>query len=65
MPRVVGIDLGTTNSVIATIIGGEPTKAEGTSGCKLLAAAFHEGDKVAVDVQAGQLGLRKGEPAPM
>ena len=50
MPQVVGFDLGTTNSVIATIIGGEPTEAEGT---------------LAVDVQAGELRLRKGEPAPV
>ncbi|MDR5693754.1 MAG: molecular chaperone DnaK [Armatimonadota bacterium] len=33
--RVVGIDLGTTNSVIATIIGGEPTVIPNAEGSRL------------------------------
>src|SRR5215467_741091 len=35
MPKVVGIDLGTTNSVIAAMIGGEPTVIPNSEGSRL------------------------------
>jgi molecular chaperone DnaK len=35
MAKVVGIDLGTTNSVIATMIGGEPTVIPNAEGSRL------------------------------
>jgi len=35
MPKVVGIDLGTTNSVIAVMIGGEPTVIPNSEGSRL------------------------------
>ncbi|HEV8339280.1 MAG TPA: molecular chaperone DnaK [bacterium] len=35
MARVVGIDLGTTNSVIATIVGGEPQVIPNAEGSRL------------------------------
>jgi len=33
--RVVGIDLGTTNSVIATMVGGEPQVIPNAEGSRL------------------------------
>src|SRR4028119_1021553 len=35
MPRTIGIDLGTTNSVMATIEGGEPTVIPNAEGERL------------------------------
>src|ERR1043166_9513265 len=35
MPKVLGIDLGTTNSVIAIMEGGEPTVLENAEGSRL------------------------------
>jgi len=35
MPKVVGIDLGTTNSVIAVVIGGEPQVIPNSEGSRL------------------------------
>jgi molecular chaperone DnaK len=35
MPKVVGIDLGTTNSVIAVVIGGEPQVIPNAEGSRL------------------------------
>ncbi|MGH2373996.1 MAG: Hsp70 family protein, partial [bacterium] len=35
MGKVVGIDLGTTNSVIAVVIGGEPQVIANTEGSRL------------------------------
>jgi molecular chaperone DnaK len=34
MPRVVGIDLGTTNSVVATMEGGEPVVIPNAEGAR-------------------------------
>lgn len=36
MPRVIGIDLGTTNSVIAVMEGGEPTVIPSSEGGRLI-----------------------------
>jgi molecular chaperone DnaK len=35
MPKVIGIDLGTTNSVVAIMEGGEPTVLENAEGSRL------------------------------
>src|SRR5438132_8022458 len=35
MPKVVGIDLGTTNSVVAVMEGGEPTVIPNSEGSRL------------------------------
>jgi molecular chaperone DnaK len=35
MPRVIGIDLGTTNSVVAVMEGGEPTVLDNSEGSPL------------------------------
>ena len=35
MPKVVGIDLGTTNSVVAVMEGGEPTVIPNAEGDRL------------------------------
>src|SRR5436305_12730056 len=35
MPRTVGIDLGTTNSVVAVMEGGEPTVIPNAEGSRL------------------------------
>ena len=35
MPKVVGIDLGTTNSVVAVMEGGEPTVITNAEGSRL------------------------------
>src|SRR5579863_3573257 len=35
MPKVIGIDLGTTNSVVAVMEGGEPTVITNAEGSRL------------------------------
>lgn len=35
MPKVIGIDLGTTNSVIAVVEGGEPVVIPNAEGARL------------------------------
>ena len=43
MPRIIGIDLGTTNSVVAVMEGGEPTvipTAEGGRLCPSVVAGM-------------------------
>src|SRR5260370_37624566 len=39
MAKVIGIDLGTTNSVMATMEGGEPTVLENSEGSRLTPSA--------------------------
>ena len=56
MPRAVGIDLGTTNSVIATLDGGEPTiiaNAEGTRTTPSV-VAFKDAEVLVGDVAKRQ-----------
>jgi molecular chaperone DnaK len=56
MARAVGIDLGTTNSVIATLEGGEPTiiaNAEGTRTTPSV-VAFKDGEVLVGDVAKRQ-----------
>ncbi|NTW03072.1 MAG: Hsp70 family protein, partial [Oscillochloris sp.] len=35
MPKVIGIDLGTTNSVVAVVEGGEPVVIPNAEGARL------------------------------
>jgi molecular chaperone DnaK len=49
MPRAVGIDLGTTNSVIAAVEGGQPTviaNAEGTRTTPSVVAFTEQGERL-------------------
>jgi molecular chaperone DnaK len=57
MAKAVGIDLGTTNSVIATVEGGQPTvipNAEGSRTTPSVVAFTEQGDRL-----AGQLARRQ------
>jgi len=57
MAKAVGIDLGTTNSVIATVEGGQPTvipNAEGTRTTPSVVAFSEHGDRL-----VGQLARRQ------
>src|SRR6202046_5159422 len=57
MPRAVGIDLGTTNSVIAAVEGGQPTvipNAEGTRTTPSVVAFTPQGERL-----VGQLARRQ------
>ena len=57
MPRAVGIDLGTTNSVIAAVEGGQPTvipNAEGTRTTPSVVAFTEQGERL-----VGQLARRQ------
>src|SRR4029450_12797790 len=57
MPKAVGIDLGTTNSVIATVEGGQPTvipNAEGSRTTPSVVAFTDQGERL-----VGQLARRQ------
>ncbi|HEV2088097.1 MAG TPA: molecular chaperone DnaK [Cryptosporangiaceae bacterium] len=57
MPKAVGIDLGTTNSVIATVEGGQPTvvpNAEGARTTPSVVAFTDQGERL-----VGQLARRQ------
>jgi molecular chaperone DnaK len=57
MPKAVGIDLGTTNSVIATVEGGQPTviaNAEGSRSTPSVVAFTEQGERL-----VGQLARRQ------
>src|SRR4051794_39358172 len=57
MPKAVGIDLGTTNSVIATVEGGQPTvipNAEGSRTTPSVVAFTEQGERL-----VGQLARRQ------
>ena len=58
MARAVGIDLGTTNSVVAVLEGGEPTviaNAEGARTTPSVVAFAKDGE-----VLAGEVAKRQG-----
>jgi len=62
MPRTVGIDLGTTNSVIAVMEGGEPTViplAEGSRLCPSVVGFSKTGERL-----VGQLAKRQAITNP-
>ena len=46
--RAVGIDLGTTNSLVAAVIAGKPTCLPGSDGTTLLPSVVHYGPEVVV-----------------
>ena len=48
MPKVLGIDLGTTNSVAAVIDAGEPVVVENSEGARLTPSV------VAVNTRTGE-----------
>ena len=48
MPKVIGIDLGTTNSVVAVMEAGEPTVLENAEGNRITPSV------VAVDPKSGE-----------
>jgi molecular chaperone DnaK len=56
MPRAVGIDLGTTNSVIATLEGGDPTIIANAEGARTTPSvvAFKEGEVLVGEVAKRQ-----------
>jgi molecular chaperone DnaK len=62
MPKVIGIDLGTTNSVVAVIEAGEPTVLENSEGSRLtpsIAAATKSGERL-----VGQIAKRQAVTNP-
>jgi molecular chaperone DnaK len=62
MPKVIGIDLGTTNSVVAVIEAGEPTVLESSEGSRLtpsIVAATKGGERL-----VGQIAKRQAVTNP-
>ncbi len=62
MPKIVGIDLGTTNSVIAVMEGAEPvviSLAEGTRLCPSVVGFTRTGERL-----VGPLAKRQALAAP-
>jgi molecular chaperone DnaK len=62
MPKVIGIDLGTTNSVVAVIEAGEPTVLENSEGSRLtpsIVAATKGGERL-----VGQVAKRQAVTNP-
>jgi molecular chaperone DnaK len=62
MPKIVGIDLGTTNSVVAVMEGGEPTvipTAEGSRLCPSVVGFSKTGERL-----VGQLAKRQAITNP-
>src|SRR4029077_2353479 len=62
MARVVGIDLGTTNSVVATVEGGEPVVIPNAEGSRITPSvvAFSKTG----DVLTGEIAKRQGSTNP-
>ena len=54
-PRAIGIDLGTTNSIVAYVRDGQPTALLNCDGTQLLPSVVHYGDHG--QVQAGRTAL--------
>src|SRR5690349_21172137 len=63
MARAVGIDLGTTNSVVAVLEGGEPTVIANPEGARTTpsAVAFAKSGEVLVDEVAKRYAVTNGE----
>ncbi|MCC6484629.1 MAG: molecular chaperone DnaK [Armatimonadetes bacterium] len=62
MSKIVGIDLGTTNSVVAVVEGGEPEVIPMTDGARLLPSVFgisRSGERL-----VGQLAKRQAISSP-
>ena len=62
MPRVIGIDLGTTNSVLAVMEGGEPVVITNTEGSRLTPSVV--GFKADGERLVGQLAKRQAVVNP-
>ena len=60
MSKVIGIDLGTTNSVVAVMEGGEPTVITNTEGSRLTPSVV--GFSKTGERLVGQLAKRQAYP---
>ena len=66
MNKVVGIDLGTTNSVVAAIEGGQPTVIPNAEGCRTTPSvvAYIKDEKHNEELLVGQLAKRQAVVNP-
>ena len=62
MSKVIGIDLGTTNSVVAVMEGGEPTVITNQEGSRLTPSVV--GFTKTGERMVGQLAKRRLYPTP-
>ena len=46
MPKILGIDLGTTNSCMAVMEGGEPVVIENSEGTPSIVAFYQSGERL-------------------
>jgi Fe-S protein assembly chaperone HscA len=60
MPRIVGIDLGTTNSLVAIVRDGIPEIVQDPEGRRIVPSILHFSDdgKISVGVEARELGAK-------
>ena len=68
MAKAVGIDLGTTNSVIAAMEGGEPTvipNAEGSRTTPSVVAFTDQGERLVGQLARRQPGQQAGKPGEL
>src|SRR5262245_47671077 len=63
MPKVIGIDLGTTNSVIAVIEGGEPVVIPNAEGSRLTPSVVAVNPKTG-ERMVGQVAKRQAITNP-
>src|SRR3954462_3626339 len=63
MPRVIGIDLGTTNSVVAVLEAGEPTVLENAEGNRLTPSVVATNPKTGERL-VGQIARRQAITNP-
>ncbi len=61
--RVIGIDLGTTNSLVATVKDGSPEIIPDKEGCELLPSVVYYGDAKQVSVGTDALKFAESNPA--
>ncbi len=64
MSKIIGIDLGTTNSVVAVMEGGEPvviTNAEGGRTTPSVVAFTKDGNRLVGQVAKRQVGYQPGK----
>ncbi len=61
-PKAVGIDLGTTNSIVASVRDGRPFALTNCDGGQLLPSVVHYGDHRQVVVGASAATYREREP---
>src|SRR5258708_19879119 len=65
MAKVIGIDLGTTNSVVAVIEAGEPTVLDNSEGSRLtpsVVAVTKSGERLVGQVAKRQAGTNPQTP---